>query len=149
MKKKLPTKSEQAAMELVKEPNSVVNQRLTQYIDDDFAFGLQVCKDLIEIAKSSVKGKGENQKEFLELCNTIIRTCDEALKDGQISEREQKRLLTTIDRTLKTADKSNRQYQKDKTAITHHAISVAGGVAAVLGTVALVGKIIVSTAIRK
>lgn len=126
------------AKDLLKKGADVISKKLPQYLKDSVAYGVELIKDMFEISKDAIESKKSAQVEFINLCDTIIDTCNGILKDGKVTEEEKIKLLDTVNDAFRAAEESNKQIQKDNKEIAKHAITVGGGVLAILGTVALV-----------
>ncbi len=124
------------AKSMLKKGKEEVEKRLPEILSNNATLGVAVCKELIEIVKESIKGKSENQKEFMALCNNVIASCESALKDGEISEEERLIIQERINYVIEKADESNKTYQKHKKDM---ALAGMGGLT-VLGIVSIIAS---------
>lgn len=113
-KEELMLEAKSIAKTLLKKGKEEVEKKLPEYLVSDAPLGIAICKELIEITKDSIKGKSENQKAFIALCDNIIMSCNDALKDDEISEKERLIIQERINDVLRKADESNKEYQKHK-----------------------------------
>lgn len=102
------------AKSMLKKGKEEVEKKLPEYLVSNAPLGIAICKELIEVTKDSIKGKSENQKAFIQLCDNIIKSCNDALKDNEISEKERLIIQERINDVLRKADESNKEYQKHK-----------------------------------
>lgn len=134
----------QVANGLLKETPEKANDELAKFFIDDPLFAVNVCINLLEITKESIKGKNLNQQQFNHLCENAIDACKKAIEDRQISKEEKTEILKTVNEIIKISDESNKQYQKDNKEITMNVIKTSGVVVSVLGVLS-----IIATAITK
>lgn len=123
-KEELLVEAKDIAKSMLKKGKEEVEKRLPEYLANNAPLGVAVCKELIEITKDSIKGKSENQKAFIALCDNVIQNCENALQDGEISEDERIMIQNRINDILQKAADSNKEYQKHKRDI---AIAGVGG----------------------
>lgn len=129
-----------AAKELLKDSAEVMSNKLASYIDENASFGINVSIQLLEMVKESVKGKSENQKRFIELCDKAIESCNIALQDGSISDEEKVEIRQSVNDIVKMANESNKQYHKDQTEIVKTGLKTAGITISILGVVGIISK---------
>ena len=119
-----------------------VEKKLPEYLAKNAPLGVAIVGELMQAAKDSIKGKSVNQKAFIELCDNVIDSCNEALKDGKIEEQERLLIQKRVDDVLAMADESNKQYQKDA---KHTALAITGGIT-LLGLASIIaGALVKST----
>ncbi len=143
-----PEKQKQARSEaekLLKEGKDAIREKLPKCFEATLVYGIEVTKDIVEIHKESIESKNGNQKDFIQICDKIIDTCNVILSDGKITESEKKQLLKMVDYVFKAAEKSNEQIQKDSLEIAKqnketakYAIKAGFTAITILGTVAMV-----------
>lgn len=136
----LKQKALSTAKELLKDSAEVVTNKLADYFGKNALFAVEVCKDMMEITKDSIKAKDEAQKKYVQMCDDVIKSCNKALDDGQITDEEKIIIRDTIKEVMIRLDDSNKSYQKDKKEIATKAITTAGGVTFVLGIAAIIAN---------
>lgn len=137
-----------AAKELLKDSVEVMSNKLASYIDENASFGINVSIQLLEMVKESVKGKSENQKCFIELCDKAIESCNIALQDGSISNEEKVEIRQSVNDIVKMANESNKQYHKDQTEIVKTGLKTAGITISILGVAGIIASAL-SKSIKK
>lgn len=138
----LKQKALSTAKELLKDSAEVVTNKLADYFGKNALFAVEVCKDMMEITKDSIKAKDEAQKKYVQMCDDVIKSCNKALDDGQITDEEKIIIRDTIKEVMIRLDDSNKNYQKDKKEIATKAITTAGVVTSVLGIAAIIANAI-------
>lgn len=120
------------AKDLSKKSPKAISNALTDYFGKNTEFALHVSKDLLDITKDSVKGKSEQQKQFIELCNKVIDNCNRALEKPNLTESEKLELRKSINKVINIANESNQEYQRNTKAIIFKIIKIGAIVVVIL-----------------
>ena len=130
------------AKELLKDSAEVMTNKLSEYFGKNALFAVEVCKNMMEITKDSIKVKDEAQKKYVQMCDDVIKSCNKALDDGNVTDEEKIIIRDTIKEVMIRLDESNKRYQKDKKEIIVTGFKTAGVVASLFGVAAIIANAI-------
>lgn len=140
--------SRNIARALLKDSAEIMTIKLSDYFGKDAMLAVDVCKNMMEITKDSIKAKDDAQKKYVQMCDDVIKSCNKALDDGKITNEEKIAIRDTIKEVIIRVDESNKVYQKDKKDIAKTALVTGGVFASVLGVAAIIANAI-SKSIKK